>query len=131
MMQGLEGLQAQGRVHGDLKLKNIRVLLGKDGQVVHCTLHDLGGSVAYSGKPSHMLPCMHCNAKALLQGKRVEVRLPPVQDALQMAQSICQHPQTLSVLRSAASWPSARPNLATSKALPRMYGLWDACCACC
>ena len=47
------------------------------------------------------------------QNQRVYVCLAPVQDALQMSHAICTcwHPQTLPVLSSASSWPSARPNI--------------------
>ena len=50
LVQGLLSLHQQGRAHGDIKPDNIRVLLGADSKVLHCTLVDLGSSVVYSGE---------------------------------------------------------------------------------
>ena len=50
LVQGLLSLHRQGRAHCDVKPDNIRVLLGEDGTVLHCTLVDLGSSVVYSGE---------------------------------------------------------------------------------
>ena len=50
LVQGLQSLHQQGRAHGDIKPDNIRVLLGADDTVLHCTLVDLGGSLVYHGK---------------------------------------------------------------------------------
>ena len=50
LVQGLQSLHCQGRAHCDVKPDNIRVLLGEDGTVLHCTLVDLGSSVVYSGE---------------------------------------------------------------------------------
>lgn len=50
-VQGVQGLHLQGRAHCDLKPQNIRVLLNKHGQVLQCVVCDLGGSIAYDGKP--------------------------------------------------------------------------------
>lgn len=43
-------LHLQGRAHCDIKPQNIRVLLGVDGEVLQCGMHDLGASVEYQGE---------------------------------------------------------------------------------
>lgn len=48
-LQAVQCLHLQGRAHSNIKPDNIRVVLDRDGQVLQCTLHDLGGSVMYHG----------------------------------------------------------------------------------
>lgn len=50
LLQAVQCLHLQGRAHSDIKPDNIRVVLDTDGQVLQCTLHDLGGSVMYQGE---------------------------------------------------------------------------------
>ncbi len=53
LLQAVQCLHLQGRAHCDIKPQNIRVVLGLGGEVLQCTLHDLGSSVMYQGKPMH------------------------------------------------------------------------------
>lgn len=53
LLQAVQCLHLQGRAHSDIKPDNIRVVLDPDGQVLQCTLHDLGGSVMYQGQLLH------------------------------------------------------------------------------
>lgn len=53
LLQAVQCLHLQGRAHSDIKPDNIRVVLDRDGQVLQCTLHDLGGSVMYQGQLLH------------------------------------------------------------------------------
>ena len=48
MLQTMQGLHAEGRAHCDIKPANIRVEIDKDDKLVNLTLHDLGGSIAYT-----------------------------------------------------------------------------------
>ena len=48
--QGMQGLHAQRRAHCDIKPQNIMAQLGPNGRVLHCTVHDLEGSVVHSGE---------------------------------------------------------------------------------
>lgn len=60
----------KGRAHYDIKPQNIRVLLGLDGEVLQCGLHDLGASVMWGeiSVCSLELGCLNSTAVDLGRG---------------------------------------------------------------
>lgn len=48
LLQGLQGLHASGRAHGDLKPSNLLIRDHEDVRGLHCSLLDLGGSLPLS-----------------------------------------------------------------------------------
>lgn len=141
MLQGIQGLHAQGRGHCDVKPQNIRVLLSNKGQVLQCTLHDLGCSVVYSGECSTAnmvtLLCIDFHGEAAHASSTPELlsAMPhilfvdptAVQDLLKTNRSTTRGRETSAAQRFAALRLGVRLHLGISVAWLRMYGVWATC----